>query len=342
MLPHRAAFRADAVRRISVVAAEMLAGGSAHGAGAISPLVLCLQAADGTFAVAEGVLAFGAAAGTAGFAVFGDIMGGAAPGKREQMAEFITAVGANAAGFSLYPLVAHRVSALRALAFANRDRDTGMVTFVHAALTRAGYRVIVMLFGFSAVLADAVGNGRFTVLPIMCLDPSAGRALAVVSVDHKGGVGAPCLTPGADAVGVVSRGHLVVVDDLTAFLALTFFIHLAVGAFSTASLACSMIPFMGRESLAPTTIAMLIINIFTIRMRTFHTAIANRVTIRIMKNMSRFHSANRTLVIFRIKNNAIVSFSLTYMPACITAFLANRIHKIMFIIFTFLRSPVLF
>ena len=119
-----------------------------------------------------------------------------------------------------------------------------MVTFVHAALTRAGYRVIVMLFGFSAVLADAVGNGRFTVLPIMGLDPSAGRALAVVSVDHKGGVGAPCLTPGADAVGVVIRGHLVVVGYLTAFLAHTIFIHLAVGAFSTAIFAYSIHPLM--------------------------------------------------------------------------------------------------
>ena len=105
MLPYRAALRADAVRRISVIADGMLAHGSAHGAGAISPLVLCLQAADGTFAVAEGVLAFGAAAGTAGFAVFGDIMGGAAPGHREQMVEFITAQGTNAAGFSLRPLV---------------------------------------------------------------------------------------------------------------------------------------------------------------------------------------------------------------------------------------------
>lgn len=247
MLPHRAALRADAVRRISVIAGGMLAHGFALGADAISPLVLCLQAADGTFAVAERMLAFGTAAGTAGFAVFGDIMGGATQGKREQMVEFITAVGANAAGFSLYPLVAHRVSALRAPAFANRNRDTGMVTFVHAALTRAGYRVIVMRLGFSAVLADAVGNGRFTVLPIMGLDPSAGCALTVVSVDHKGGVGAPCLTPGADAVGVVSRGHLVVVDDHTAFLTLTVFIHLAVAAFSTASLAFSIHPFMVRE-----------------------------------------------------------------------------------------------
>ena len=288
------------------------------------------------------MLAFGAAAGTAGFAEFGDITDGAAPGHREQMVEFISAQGTNAAGFSLRPLVVYQMSALRALAVGIIVRDTGMVAFVHAALTLAGYRIIIMLFGFSAVLADAAGKGRCTVLPIVCLDPSAGRALAVVSVDHKGGVGAPGLAPGADAVGVVSRGHLVVVDYLTTVLALTFTIHLAVGAFSTASLACSMIPFMGRESLAPTTIAILIINIFTIRMRTFYTAIANRVTIRIMKIMSRFHSANRTLVIFRIKNSAIVSFSLTYMPACITAFFANRIHKIMLIIFTFLGSPVLF
>ena len=232
----------------------MLAHGSAHGAGAISPLVLCLQAADGAPAVAEGMLAFGAAAGAGGFAVIGDIMGGAAPGKREQMAEFITAVGANAAGFSLYPLVAHRVSALRALAFANRKRDTGMVTFVHAALTRAGYRVIIMLFGFSAVLADAAGKGRCTVLPIVCLDPSAGCALAVVSVDHKG-VGAPCLTPGADAVGVVSRGDLVVVGYQAAFLAYAFFIHLAVGAFSAAFLAYSILPMMDRSQTTLVTFA---------------------------------------------------------------------------------------
>lgn len=235
VLQHRAAVITDAFRCASGVTSGMLAHGLALGADAISPLVLCLQAADGTLAVAEGVLAFGAAAGTAGFAVFGDIMGGAAPGKREQMAEFMTAVGANAAGFSLYPLVAHRASALRALAFANRDRDTGMVTFVHAALARAGYRVIVMRLGFSAVLADAVGNGRFTVLPIMGLDPSAGRALAVVSVDHKGGVGAPCLTPGADAVGVVSRGHLVVVEEQTALLTATFFIQILVGTHRFAS-----------------------------------------------------------------------------------------------------------
>ena len=260
MLPHRAALRADAVRRISVIADGMLAHGSAHGAGAISPLVLCLQAADGTFAVAEGVLAFGAAAGAGGFAVIGDIMGGAAPGKREQMAEFITAVGANAAGFSLYPLVAHRVSALRALAFANRNRDTGMVTFVHAALTRAGYRVIVMLLGFSAVLADAAGKGRFTVLPIVCLNSSAGRALAVVSVDHKGGVGAPCLTPGADAVGVVSRGHLIVVDLSTTVLAHTIFTHIAVGAWCIASLAFSIRPGMGIVPIAEVTLAFLIRN----------------------------------------------------------------------------------
>ena len=255
MLPYRAAFSADAVRRISVIADGMLAHGSAHGAGAISPLVLCLQAADGASAIAEGVLAFGAAAGAGGFAVIGDIMGGAAPGKREQMAEFITAVGANAAGFSLYPLVAHRVSALRALAFANRKRDTGMVTFVHAALTRAGYRVIIMLFGFSAVLADAAGKGRCTVLPIVCLDPSAGCALAVVSVGHKGVVGAPGLAPGADAVAVVSRGHLVVVGYQAAFLAHAFFIHFAVGAFSAAFLAYSILPMMDRSQTTLVTFA---------------------------------------------------------------------------------------
>lgn len=105
MLNHRAAFRAGALRLAFIVAAGMLAHGSAHGAGAISPLVLCLQAADGAPAVAEGMLAFGAAAGAGGFAVFGDIMGGAAPGHREQMVEFITAQGTNAAGFSLRPLV---------------------------------------------------------------------------------------------------------------------------------------------------------------------------------------------------------------------------------------------
>lgn len=255
MLPYRAALRADAVRRISVIADGMLAHGSAHGAGAISPLVLCLQAADGTFAVAEGVLAFGAAAGTAGFAVFGDIMDGAAPGHREQMVEFISAQGTNAAGFSLRPLVVYQMSALRALAVGIIVRDTGMVAFVHAALTLAGYRVIVMLFGFSAVLADAVGNGRFTVLPIMGLDPSAGRALAVVSVDHKGGVGAPGLTPGADAVGVVSRGDLVVVGYQAAFLAYAFFIHLAVGAFSAAFLAYSILPMMDRSQTTLVTFA---------------------------------------------------------------------------------------
>ena len=83
----------------------MLTRGFAYGADAVPPLVLCLQAADGASAVAEGVLAFGAAAGTGGFAVFGDIMGGAAPGHREQMVEFISAQGTNAAGFSLRPLV---------------------------------------------------------------------------------------------------------------------------------------------------------------------------------------------------------------------------------------------
>lgn len=137
------------------------------------------------------------------------------------------------------------MSALCALASGIIIRDTGMVTFVHAALTRAGYRVIVMLFGFSAVLADAVGNGRFTVLPIVCLDSSAGRALAVVSVDHKGGVGAPGLAPGADAVGVVSRGHLVVVDYLTTVLAHTFFIHIAVGTSPVTSRAFPINPVMG-------------------------------------------------------------------------------------------------
>ena len=129
-----------------------------------------------------------------------------------------------------------------------------MVTFVHAALTRAGYRVIIMLFGFSAVLADAAGKGRCTVLPIVCLDPSAGCALAVVSVDHKG-VGAPCLTPGADAVGVVSRGDLVVVGYQAAFLAHTFFIHLAVGAFSAAFLAYSILPMMDRSQTTLVTFA---------------------------------------------------------------------------------------
>lgn len=260
MLPHRAAFRADAVRRVPVVTAEMLAHGSAHGAGAILPLVFCHRATDGTPAVAEGVLAFGAAAGTAGFAVFGDIMDGAAPGHREQMVEFISAQGTNAAGFSLRPLVVYQMSALRALAVGIIVRDTGMVAFVHAALTRAGYRVIVMLFGFSAVLADAVGNGRFTVLPIMGLDPSAGRALAVVSVDHKGGVGAPCLTPGADAVGVVSRGHLIVVDLSTTVLAHTIFTHIAVGAWCIASLAFSIRPGMGIVPIAEVTLAFLIRN----------------------------------------------------------------------------------
>ena len=137
------------------------------------------------------------------------------------------------------------MSALCALASGIIIRDTGMVTFVHAALTRAGYRVIVMLFVFSAVLADAVGNGRFTVLPIVCLDSSAGRALAVVSVDHKGGVGAPGLAPGADAVGVVSRGHLVVVDYLTTVLAHTFFIHIAVGTSPVTSRAFPINPVMG-------------------------------------------------------------------------------------------------
>lgn len=105
MLYRHTAFKAGAFRFAFVVTSGMLAGGCALGADAISPLVLYHRAADGTPAVAEGVLAFGAAAGTAGFAVFGDIMGGAAPGKREQMVEFITAQGTNAAGFSLRPLV---------------------------------------------------------------------------------------------------------------------------------------------------------------------------------------------------------------------------------------------
>ena len=189
------------------------------------------------------MLAFGAAAGTAGFAVFGDITDGAAPGHREQMVEFISAQGTNAAGFSLRPLVVYQMSTLRALAVGIIVRDTGMVAFVHAALTLAGYRIIIMLLGFSAVLADAAGKGRCTVLPIVCLDPSAGCALAVVSVDHKG-VGASGLTPGADAVGVVSRGHLVVVGYQAAFLAHAFFIHFAVGAFSAAFLAYSILPVM--------------------------------------------------------------------------------------------------
>ena len=247
VLQHRAAFIAGAFLRAFGDTFGMVADGFALGADAISPLVLCLQAADGAPAVAEGVLAFGAAAGTAGFAVFGDITDGAAPGHREQMVEFISAQGTNAAGFSLRPLVVYQMSALRALAVGIIVRDTGMVAFVHAALTLAGYRIIIMLFGFSAVLADAAGKGRCTVLPIVCLDPSAGCALAVVSVDHKGGVGASGLTPGADAVGVVSRGHLVVVEDHTAFLALAVFIQLAVAAFSAASLAFSIHPFMVRE-----------------------------------------------------------------------------------------------
>ena len=134
-----------------------------------------------------------------------------------------------------------------------------MVAFVHAALTRAGYRVIVMRFGFSAVLADAAGKGRCTVLPIVCLDPSAGCALAVVSVDHKG-VGAPGLTPGADAVGVVTRGHLVVVDLSTTVLAHTIFTHIAVGAWCIASLAFSIRPGMGIVPIAEVTLAFLIRN----------------------------------------------------------------------------------
>ena len=200
------------------------------------------------------MLAFGAAAGTAGFAVFGDITDGAAPGHREQMVEFISAQGTNAAGFSLRPLVVYQMSALRALAVGIIVRDTGMVAFVHAALTLAGYRIIIMLLGFSAVLADAAGKGRCTVLPIVCLDPSAGCALAVVSVDHKG-VGAPCLTPGADAVGVVTRGHLVVVGYQAAFLAHAFFIHFAVGAFSAAFLAYSILPMMDRSQTTLVTFA---------------------------------------------------------------------------------------
>ena len=195
------------------------------------------------------MLAFGAAAGTAGFAVFGDIMDGAAPGHREQMVEFISAQGTNAAGFSLRPLVVYQMSAVGIIV-----RDTGMVAFVHAALTLAGYRIIIMLFGFSAVLADAAGKGRCTVLPIVCLDPSAGCALAVVSVDHKG-VGASGLTPGADAVGVVSRGHLVVVGYQAAFLAHAFFIHFAVGAFSAAFLAYSILPVMDRSQTTLVTFA---------------------------------------------------------------------------------------
>ena len=201
------------------------------------------------------MLTFGAAAGTGGFAVIGDIIGGAAQGHREQMVEFKSAQGTNAAGFSLRPLVVYQMSALRALAVGIIVRDTGMVAFVHAALTLAGYRIIIMLFGFSAVLADAAGKGRCTVLPIVCLDPSAGCALAVVSVDHKGGVGAPCLTPGADAVGVVTRGHLVVVGYQAAFLAHTFFIHLAVGAFSAAFLAYSILPVMDQSQTTLVTFA---------------------------------------------------------------------------------------
>lgn len=200
------------------------------------------------------MLAFGAAAGTAGFAVFGDITDGAAPGHREQMVEFISAQGTNAAGFSLRPLVVYQMSTLRALAVGIIVRDTGMVAFVHAALTPAGYRIIIMLLGFSAVLADAAGKGRCTELPIMCLDPSAGCALAVVSVDHKG-VGASGLTPGADAVGVVSRGHLVVVGYQAAFLAHAFFIHFAVGAFSAAFLAYSILPMMDRSQTTLVTFA---------------------------------------------------------------------------------------
>ena len=201
------------------------------------------------------MLAFGAAAGTAGFAVFGDITDGAAPGHREQMVEFISAQGTNAAGFSLRPLVVYQMSALRALAVGIIVRDTGMVAFVHAALTLAGYRIIIMLLGFSAVLADAAGKGRCTVLPIVCLDPSAGCALAVVSVGHKGVVGAPGLAPGADAVAVVSRGHLVVVGYQAAFLAHAFFIHFAVGAFSAAFLAYSILPMMYRSQTTLVTFA---------------------------------------------------------------------------------------
>ena len=111
-----------------------------------------------------------------------------------------------------------------------------------------------MLLGFSAVLADAAGKGRFTVLPIVCLNSSAGCALAVVSVDHKG-VGAPGLAPGADAVGVVSRGDLVVVGYQAAFLAHTFFIHLAVGAFSAAFLAYSILPVMDQSQTTLVTFA---------------------------------------------------------------------------------------